>query len=160
MVPDQTKPLKPMAARPKKPLKPIVVQCKSAKKNQWWWFPQNHWNYQNPFFGIIQIFNDLETQNLNIVVLITNLSLSHFSFSYPFWPCLQFSLSPHFTSLCPEKWGLSENLQCKNGQIGKEDPLNFIKIKNPFGCFQTNLMADDWWVPPIQFLKKLSFWTP
>ena len=26
----------------------------------------------------------------------------------------------------------------------KEDPQNFIEIKNPFGCFQTNLMADDW----------------
>ena len=30
-----------------------------------------------------------------------------------------------------------------------EDPLNLVEIKNPFGFFQTNLMADDWWVPPI-----------
>ena len=31
---------------------------------------------------------------------------------WPFFHC-RFSLSPHFTRLCPEKWGLSENIQCK-----------------------------------------------
>ena len=29
-----------------------------------------------------------------------------------------------------------------------EDSLNFAKIKNLFGSFQTNLKADAWWVPP------------
>ena len=34
------------------------------------------------------------------------------------WPVLhcRFSLSPHFAGLCLEKWGLSGNLQLKNGQ--------------------------------------------
>ena len=34
---------------------------------------------------------------------------------WPFLHC-RFSLSPHFSGQRPAKWGLSENLQCKNGQ--------------------------------------------
>ena len=41
-----------------------------------------------------------------------------------------------------------------------EDPLNFVEIKNPFGSFQSNLMADAWWVPPICFWKKCFSETP
>ena len=37
-----------------------------------------------------------------------------------FWPFLhcRFSLSPFYAGLSPEKWGLSENIQYKNGQNG------------------------------------------
>ena len=61
-----------------------------------------------------------------------------------------------------EKWGLTENLQWKNCQNGNgciDDPLNFVKIKNPCGLFQTNLKADAWRVRPICFWrKKVFFW--
>ena len=37
-----------------------------------------------------------------------------------------------------------------------EDPLNLVKIKNPFGSFQTNPKADAGWVPPF-FFEKVVF---
>ena len=35
-----------------------------------------------------------------------------------------------------------------------EDPLNLVKIKNPFGCLQTNPLENAWWVGLFYFAKK------
>ena len=40
----------------------------------------------------------------------------------------RFSLSPHFTGLCPEKWGLSENLWCKNSWTLSDPTLRSPKL--------------------------------
>ena len=37
-------------------------------------------------------------------------------------------------------------------------PLNVVKIKNPFGSFQTSPQADAWWVVLILFLKNMFLW--
>lgn len=40
----------------------------------------------------------------------------------------RFSLSPHFAGLCPETCGLSEKLQCENGQIKSKVLLDPFKL--------------------------------
>ena len=58
----------------------------------------------------------------------------------------RFSVSPHFAGLCPEQWGLSENIQ--NGQTRKwvVHPLKLIKSKNPFEFLQSNPQTLPEWV--------------
>ena len=64
----------------------------------------------------------------------------------------RFSVSPHFAGLCPEQWGLSENIQ--NGQTRKwvVHPLKLIKSKNPFEFLQSNPQT----LPKTCFVKKAN----
>ena len=43
-------------------------------------------------------------------------------------------------------------------ELAREDSLNFVKIKNPFGFLQTNPQADAWWAGLNLLLKKIVFW--
>ena len=48
-----------------------------------------------------------------------------------------------------------ENLQCENDQMIKT-PQTFLKSKNTFRSFQTNLKANIWWDPPNLFVKLIE----
>ena len=62
--------------------------------------------------------------------------------------------------------GRAERAEWKSTMLNRskrnwpEAPLNFVEIKNPFESFQTNPLANAWWVVLFIFSKKCFSETP